>query len=254
MGQLIKRLSDRAVQNASPEGNISRFLPDGAGLYLQVSPTGTKSWVFRYSVKARERYMGLGPFPDVSLADARGAANDCRKLRRQDIDPIDHRAGQRAEALLAAAATKTFRECASVYIESKKDGWKNAKHAAQWTATLETYAYPVIGDLPVQTVDTALVEKVLKPIWASKTETASRVRGRIESVIDWATVQGYRKGIRTQQDFNDCMLASGWQIADPNRDKVRVRGTLCERRPVSSSWVWRWVRAGPRRKVHCKQT
>jgi hypothetical protein len=215
MGQLIKRLSDRAVQNASPEGNISRFLPDGAGLYLQVSPTGTKSWVFRYSVKARERYMGLGPFPDVSLADARGAANDCRKLRRQDIDPIDHRAGQRAEALLAAAATKTFRECASVYIESKKDGWKNAKHAAQWTATLETYAYPVIGDLPVQTVDTALVEKVLKPIWASKTETASRVRGRIESVIDWATVQGYRKGIRTQQDFNDCMLASGWQIADP---------------------------------------
>src|SRR6202035_3310508 len=102
----------------------------------QVSPTGTKSWVFRYSVKGRERYMGLGPFPDVSLAAARGVADDCRKLRRQDIDPIDHRAGQRAEALLAAAATKTFRECASVYIESKKAGWKSAKHADQWTATL----------------------------------------------------------------------------------------------------------------------
>jgi integrase len=194
MAQLVKRLSDRSVQNASPQGKIPRYLPDGAGLYLQVSPTGTKSWVFRYSVKGRERYMGLGPFPDVSLADARGAANDCRKLRRQDIDPIDHRAGQRAEALLASAATKTFRECASVYVESKKDGWRNAKHAAQWTATLETYAYPVIGDLPVQTVDTALVEKVLKPIWASKTETASRVRGRIEAVLDWATVQGFRKG------------------------------------------------------------
>jgi hypothetical protein len=110
MGQLIKRLSDRAVQNASPKGRISRFLPDGAGLYLQVSPTGTKSWVFRYSVKGRERYMGLGPFPDVSLADARAVANDCRKLRRQNIDPIDHRTGQRAEALLASAATKTFRD------------------------------------------------------------------------------------------------------------------------------------------------
>jgi hypothetical protein len=132
MGQLIKRLSDRAVQNASSKGKISRFLPDGDGLYLQVSPTGTKSWVFRYSVKGRERYMGLGPFPDVSLADARGAANDCRKLRRQGIDPMDRRAEQRAEALLAAAATKTFNECASTFIDSKRTGWRNAKHADQW--------------------------------------------------------------------------------------------------------------------------
>jgi hypothetical protein len=176
-------LRDRRIGKVSPRRAPARELePDGAGLYLQVSPAGTKSWVFRYSTIGRERYMGLGPFPDVSLADARAAANDCRKLRRQDIDPIEHRAGQRAEALLAAAATKTFRECASVNIESKKDGWKNAKHAAQWTATLETYAYPVIGDLPVLTVDTGLVEKVLKPIWASKTETASRDAPEIKPI------------------------------------------------------------------------
>jgi integrase len=206
MAQLIKRLSDRTVQNASPKGRISRFLPDGAGLYLQVSPTGTKSWVFRYSVKGRERYMGLGPFPDVSLADARAVANDCRKLRREGIDPIDARRAVRAQDGLEAAKTRTFKECAGEYIKDHRAGWRNERHAAQWISTLETYAYPVIGDLSVQSIDTGLVIKVLKqevrdapdkpsaPFWMSRSETASRLRGRIESIIDWAKARGYRAG------------------------------------------------------------
>ena len=185
-------MSDRAVRNASTTG---RFLvPTRRQASVTGQPDHKELGVPLLSVKGRERYMGLGPFPDVSLADARAAANECRKLRREGIDPIDHRAGQRAEALLAAPATKTFRECATTYIESKKSGRKNAKHAEQWSTTLETCAHPIIGDLPVQSVYMGRVEKVLKPIWTSKTETASRMRGRIEAVLDWATVQRYRKG------------------------------------------------------------
>jgi hypothetical protein len=126
------------------------------------------------------------------------AASTCfavaTKAIRNIVGSRQHRAGERAEAQLAAAATKTFNECASAYIESKKTGWRNAKHVEQWQNTLDTYAGPVFGKLPVQSIDTTLVERVLKPIWASKTETASRVRGRIEAVLDWATVQKYRKG------------------------------------------------------------
>jgi integrase len=194
MAQKLKRLSAKAVQNAKPRGSIPRFMPDGGGLYLQVSATGTKSWMFRYAINGRERQMGLGSLDGVDLAGARQAATECRRLRSQGVDPIECRDAKRAQARLTAASSMTFNDCASAYIESEKAGWRNAKHAAQWKSTLDTYAGPVFGDLPVQAVDTTMVLRVLEPIWPTKTETASRVRGRIESVLDWATARGYRKG------------------------------------------------------------
>jgi integrase len=138
--------------------------------------------------------MGLGPLHTVTLTEARVKALEARKLRLAGIDPLDARFAERAAAKLEAAKTMAFNECAEKYIEAHMAGWKNAKHQQQWTNTLESYAYPVFGDLPVQAIDTALVMKVIEPLWAEKTETASRLRGRIEAVLDWATVRTYRTG------------------------------------------------------------
>lgn len=167
---------------------------DGGGLWLQVSGAGAKSWIFRFTLNGRSREMGLGSFSTFTLAEAREKALACRKLCAEGIDPIQARQVQRGEARLEAAKAMTFRECALAYIESHKAGWRNARHASQWPTTLEGYVYPVFGDLPVQAVDTGLVMKAIEPIWATKSETASRLRGRIESVLDWATTRGYRRG------------------------------------------------------------
>jgi Arm DNA-binding domain len=166
---------------------------DGRGLYLQVK-NGGRSWVFRYTLNGKARYMGLGPYPGVSLADARRGAEGCRRLLREGSDPIGARQQHRQAARLQAAQSVTFEYCAKRYIEDHSAGWRNAKHAEQWSSTLETYAYPVIGSLPIQAIDTALVTKVLGPIWKHKTETATRVRQRVEAVLDWATAHGYRSG------------------------------------------------------------
>jgi integrase len=167
---------------------------DGGGLYLQVTQSGARTWIYRFMLDRRAREMGLGPLHIVTLAEAREKARECRRLRHEGIDPIDARKAQRAEERLAAATAMTFQECAERYIEAHKAGWRNPKHAAQWPSTLATYVYPVFGDLPVQAIDVGLVTKVLEPIWRTKPETASRVRGRIEAVLDWATVRGYRNG------------------------------------------------------------
>jgi integrase len=169
-------------------------LHDGGGLYLRVSRTGTKSWVFRFQLDGKRRDMGLGPFPDISLAEARGKATAHRKLRHEGIDPIEAKAAQRQAQRVSVAKGRTFRECATEFIEKNRAGWRNAKHAAQWTATLASYVYPTLGELPVSAIDAGLVVQVLDPIWAEKPETASRVRGRIEAVLDAATVRGYRQG------------------------------------------------------------
>jgi integrase len=167
---------------------------DGGGLYLQVSAAGTKSWSFRFMLHAKAREMGLGPLHTVSLAEAREKAREQRKLLLDGIDPIEDRKARRAGERLAAANSMTFQQCAERYIAAQKTGWKSPKHAAQWPATLSAYVYPVFGSLPVQSIDVALVTKALEPIWRTKPETASRVRGRIEAVLDWATVREYRKG------------------------------------------------------------
>lgn len=167
---------------------------DGGGLWLQISKWGTKSWVYRFMLAGRARSMGLGPVGPVKLADAREKAERAKALVLEGIDPIDARDGERARQKAEAAKVITFREAAEQYIAAQRDGWKNEKHGEQWSATLESYAYPVIGKLSVADVDTTLVLKVLEPIWSTKTETASRVRGRIEAVLAWATVRQYRQG------------------------------------------------------------
>ncbi|MCJ2069170.1 integrase arm-type DNA-binding domain-containing protein [Methylobacterium sp. J-030] len=188
---------------------------DGGGLWLQVSGKGGKSWVFRYTLRGKSREMGLGPVSTFSLAEARDKALTCRKLCYEGIDPIEMRREQRQDAAVESAKAITFRTCADGYIEAHKAGWRNDKHAAQWTATLATYAYPVFGDLPVQAVDTSLVLKALEAIWSTKTETATRVRGRIESVLDWAATRGYRRG------ENPARWKGHLQNLLPKRSKVR---------------------------------
>ena len=190
MPRQVRRLSALAVSRARKRG----MYPDGNGLYLQVTKPGVRSWVYRYMLNGTPRHMGLGPLDAVTLADARVKALDARRLRLAGVDPINARKDALADARLEAARSITFKDAAERYMEAHKAGWRSAKHRDQWRATLKTYAYPVFGTLSVQAVDVALVMKVLEPIWGTRTETASRVRGRIESVLDWAAARGYRLG------------------------------------------------------------
>ncbi|MHC2672753.1 integrase [Bradyrhizobium diazoefficiens] len=171
---------------------------DGRGLYLQVTPTGARSWLLRYESGGRERAMGLGPADDFTLDEARERARKARQLLKDGIDPIDARkdelAKQTLEKTLAAAANVTFKECAEQYYKFHSRKWNNAKHSAQFLSTMKTYAYPVLGNMPVAAIGKALVLKAIEPIWYTKTETASRVRGRIEAVLDFAKTRGYRTG------------------------------------------------------------
>jgi integrase len=167
---------------------------DGGNLWLQVTETGARTWLFRFRHSGKARAMGLGPLHTISLAEARIKAREYRQLLLSGFDPLEARKAKRVGELLAAAKTMTFQECAEAYIASHQAGWRNAKHAAQWPASLAAYVYPVIGALAVQMVDVTLVMKAIEPIWTAKPETASRVRGRIECVLDWATARGYRTG------------------------------------------------------------
>ena len=167
---------------------------DGLGLYLRVGSGNSKHWVFRYRINGKLRDMGLGPMHTVSLAEARDKAEFCRVIRLKGLDPLEERSKEQQARTVEAAATITFEKCAETYIATHRDGWKNGKHAEQWTATLQTYVYPIFKNHPVAEIDDALVLKVLQPIWKEKTETASRVRGRIERILDWARVMKYRTG------------------------------------------------------------
>jgi integrase len=190
MARKMKQLTAMAVSKMKEPG----LYADGGGLYLRVGPTGAKSWIFRYMRNRHRRDMGLGPEHAISLADARLKAEELRKQLVEDQDPLQMRDDQRLARKLEAAKTVTFKECAEDYIKAHAPGWRNAKHGDQWRNTLATYTYPIIGDLPVQSIDTGLVLKVISPIWESKTETATRVRGRMESILGWATVRSYRSG------------------------------------------------------------
>ena len=184
------RLSNRRIETLKAPG----FYSDGDNLYLDFKEPPSKNWVFRYKRGGRARDMGLGPWPLVGLAEAREQAIEARRKLRAGIDPIDEKKAARLALKLERAKVMTFKQGAEAYIAAHEAGWKNAKHAAQWPSTLQAYAYPVFGALPVSAVDTALVMKALQPIWGTKTETASRLRGRIESVLDWARTSGYRTG------------------------------------------------------------
>lgn len=209
------KLSDIDVRKNSKPGAYA----DGGGLYLHITPTGTKSWVFRYARKlggevAKAREMGLGALHTVSLAEAREKALQCRKLLDDGLDPIEHRGQQQAARVQAQIRTAldsqksamTFDKCVADYITSKSAEWSNDKHEQQWTNTLKTYASPVIGLRAVETIDTPAVVEVFKreDFWKEKTETAVRVRQRIEAVLDWAEHMGYRKGSNPAR-WNGCL-------------------------------------------------
>lgn len=172
------------------------YYGDGGGLWLQISAFETKSWVFRFKspVTGKAREMGLGDVRTYSLAEARQRATEARRCVDEGRDPIEERKLSRQQTLNEASRVKTFKECAQGYIEAHSAGWKNEKHIHQWKSTLETYAYPVCGDLPVSMIDTAHVLGIVEPIWSVKNETASRLRGRLEAILSWAKVRGYRTG------------------------------------------------------------
>ena len=187
---------------------------DGDGLWLHVITADRRLWFFRYQRKRRARQMGLGAYPDVLLAEAREKAQAARKLLSQDIDPIDQREAVRQAAEAEIARAKTFTDAAQEYIASKEAGWRNAKHAAQWRNTLATYAKKDIGAMACNAIETADILKVLKPIWTSKPETASRLRGRLEMILSYATAHGWREGP------NPALWRGHLQLMLPARDKI----------------------------------
>jgi integrase len=167
---------------------------DGSGLSLQIAPGGAKTWLFKYQRDGRERMMGLGPWPLVSLAEARERVRKAKLLLHDGTDPIDDRKARRTAARVEKAKTLSFEDAAEQYVSAHEAGWRNPKHRAQWRSTLAAYAYPTIGSSAVSQVDTERVLELLKPIWLKKPETATRLRGRIEKILDWAKVRGYRSG------------------------------------------------------------
>ncbi len=164
------------------------------GLALQVLPSGGRTWILRIVIGHRRREMGLGGYPGVTLANAREAAREARELVRQGIDPIEAAKEAREALKVEPEVAFTFQAAAEAYISAHEASWKNPKHRDQWTMTLKNYAYPVMGKLDVAAVDLPHVMRILEPIWTRKTETAKRLRGRIEMVLDWAAARGFRSG------------------------------------------------------------
>jgi len=192
---LHNQLTAQAVKHAKPGRHA-----DGGGLYLLVKQTGARSWVYRFMLNGRSRDVGLGSAGPggLSLAQARDARDALRVKVRAGIDPLEERAQEAAqaaqEAEAARAAAITFKDVATAYIAANEDSWRNSKHRQQWRNTLATYVYSEIGDLPVAAIRTEHVKRILDPIWKTKSETASRIRGRIEAVLDSAKAQGFREG------------------------------------------------------------
>ena len=194
MVQKIQRLTALAVSRMNKPG----LYADGAGLYLRVGRNGSKRWAFRFMLNGTQHEMGFGGLNKVSLADARKKASDARLLLSEGRSPLIHKQEletQRNTAeKLSAARSMTFDKCAEVCVSAHEISWKNEKHRQQWRNTLANYVSPVFGSIPVQDVDTDHLLKVLEPIWSKKAETARRLRGRVEVILDWAKVRGYRTG------------------------------------------------------------
>jgi integrase len=189
MGRPTNRLTAIGAQRAiKRRGSVC----DGGGLWLISKPPNGASWVFRYAIHGKDRWMGLGPYPDLPLADARTRAAEHRHSLALDIDPIEQRRSSRDQVKLEIARRQTFRQCADQYIAAHAGRWKHEKTGEQWRNSLARLVYPLIGALPVAAIDDGLVIKVLQPIWNKTPETASRVRSRIEAVLSWATVMKAR--------------------------------------------------------------
>jgi len=239
----VGKLTVKTIESLAKAGKPG-LTGDGEGLYLQISKTGGISWIYRYKIAGKTRDMGLGKFPLISLATAREKAVEARKLTRTGIDPLVAREDERERHQLeqererkrieqeriaseaALARIVTFGKVAADYIAAHRAGWKNVKHAQQWTNTLATYAEPIIGHIPTNDVTTAHLLEILHPIWTEKPETASRVRNRIELVLDAAKARGLREG------ENPARWRGHLDKLLPKRSKVRA---------VKSHAAMRWV-------------
>lgn len=193
MPRKAKELSALEVSRLTKPGRFAVGVVDG--LHLEVFSSGARSWLLRIMVGGKRCDMGLGGYPSVTLAQAREDARAMRAKVRAGINPLEEAKEAKSALKASLAAALTFQQSAERYIEAHKAGWSNEKHIKQWTSTLTTYAYPKIGNVLVRDVELPQVLAVLEPIWQTKTETASRLRGRIESVLDWATARNYRQGL-----------------------------------------------------------
>ncbi|MCF1710277.1 integrase arm-type DNA-binding domain-containing protein [Tabrizicola sp. J26] len=209
----VKRLA-----HPGGKGNAMVAVGGVAGLYMQLTPNGGKTWILRVQVGSKRRDIGLGGFPTVTLAQAREKAREARDRIECGIDPVEERKAAKARLALAQRRGMLFRDAVDKALAAKLDAFRNEKHRDQWRNTLETYAMPELGALPVQEIDTAAVLRVLQPIWNTKTETASRLRGRIEAVLSWATVAGHRSG------DNPARWAGNLKELLPAPSKVAVEG------------------------------
>jgi integrase len=221
MPRIAKELGPLDIKRAAHSGGRGNdFLPVGGvpGLQLQVTPTGGKTWVLRATVAGKRAELGLGGYPAVTLAQARDKAREARDQISRGIDPKAERRAARVALAMAASRGMTFAEAVDKYLAAKLDAFRNEKHKAQWRSTLATYAVPQIGGLAVSDIDTAAVLRVLQPIWATKTETTSRLRGRIEAVLSWATVSGHRSG------DNPARWAGNLKELLPAPSKVTLQG------------------------------
>lgn len=165
-----------------------------AGLHLRIQPSGSKSWILRAMVGAKRRDIGLGGYPEILLSSARDKAREAKEQIRQGIDPIEERRSARERLIASQTNAVTFAEAARRFLGGKRHEFSNSKHAAQWESTLSTYTFPVMGNLPVNDIELSHILRILEPDWLTRTETMSRLRGRIESVLAWAIVHGYRQG------------------------------------------------------------
>lgn len=221
----IKRLAHTGIK-----GNCMFAVGGVSGLYMQVTPTGGKTWVLRVLVGAKRRDIGLGGYPTVTLAQAREKAREARDMITRGIDPVEERKAAKARLVLAQHRGMLFKEAVDKALAAKLDAFKNTKHRDQWLSTLDAYAMPHLGALPVQEIDTAAVLRVLSQevrdkngnlegtLWQARTETASRLRGRIEAVLSWATVAGHRKG------DNPARWAGNLKELLPAPSKIAVEG------------------------------
>lgn len=217
MPKLAKELGALEISRLRTPG--LHFVGGIPGLALQITPNGSRSWTLRAMVGTKRRDIGLGAYPAVPLADAKERARTDRDLIRDGVDPIEKRRAAQSALKATTAAAKTFKQVAVAYIETHEAGWKNAKHAQQWRNTLETYAYPLIGELLVRDVEKEHVLDVLRPIWTKKNETASRLRGRIESVLSYAMQAEYRP-----EGLNPARWRGGLDKLLPAPSKIAAEG------------------------------
>jgi hypothetical protein len=190
----LSALEVKRLKHPGKGRNVTFAVGGVSGLYLQVTPNNGRTWLLRAKVGDTRREIGLGGYPDVTLSMARDRAREAKDQIRRGIDPIEERKAAKAALTAAQRRGLTFADATDKYLAAKLDSFKNPKHRQQWRNTLATYAIPNIGSMLVQDITVQDILRVLEPIWQKKTETASRLRGRIEAVLSWATVAGHRTG------------------------------------------------------------